>query len=81
MRYKDFCNKDNEIHFLKFVLDKAWHLIQIEAERQQQIELNKKITKAQKERNQVLKSRMTKSGIKVNDFAVRPRRINRPKLY
>jgi len=80
MRYKDFCNKDNEIHFLKFVIDKAWHLIQKEAEHQQPISTAKKEIQKAKDRNKVLTSRMTKKG-PIDYSATRPLTKNKPKLY
>jgi len=80
MRFNEFCNKDNEIHFLKFMIDKAWLLVQKEAKNQQQIAATKSNTKRIKKRNQILKSRMSRD-VPINYSATRPLIKNKPKLY
>lgn len=80
MRFTEICNKDNEIHFIKFMFDKAWHLIQKEAEHQQQLAIANKEIQKTKERNNVLKKRMTRNTAP-NYSAMRPLVKNKPKLY
>ena len=81
MRAYEFLEREKDINFLKFMIDKAWHLIKKEAARQKETDLNKQAIARQKQKNKKLKSRMSTRDYDVNNFAVRPRRIDKPKLY
>jgi hypothetical protein len=80
MRFKEICDKDNEIHFLKFMIDKTWAQIKREAARQKQAaDARAEIARA-KHKNKLLTSRMTRDE-PIDPFSVRPMRKNKPKLY
>jgi len=81
MRAYEFIEREQDIVFLKFMIDKAWHFIKKEAQRQKEIDLNKHAIARQKQKNKKLKSRMSTRNSEVDGFAVRPRRIDKPKLY
>ncbi len=80
MRADEFIQKDNNIEFMKFMLDKTWIAIRRKAKKQVEMAKNIEDIARQKKRNEPFTKRIRDTDLNSYNTA-RPKRSDEPKLY